>query len=87
MEITNNWDLTVRNNVVFGANHHGIRYNAKLCDETNPTTIMENNIAHSIAGHAFMAIKTNRINGGDKCMEVSGLKGYKNALATVHAAG
>lgn len=83
MAITDNFDLTVRNNVVFGANYHGIRYNAKLCDEAKPTTIMENNIVHSIAGYGYMAVPTNRVNGVGDCMEVSYLKGFKNWKATV----
>ena len=78
-----NADLVVRRNVVFGANFYGFEYNALKCDDiAAPTTVFENNIAHSIAGYGFIALPSGR--GGD-CTEVSFLKGYKNKLATVAA--
>ena len=78
-----NGDLVVRNNVAFGANYYGFEYNALKCDDRlAPTTVFENNIAHSIAGYGFIALPSGR--GGD-CTEVSYLKGYKNKLATVAA--
>ena len=81
MEVIGNTGLTVKDNKVYGANYFGIRYNAKVCDETNPSTIMENNIVHSIGGFGYVAITPNR--GGVDCIEVSYLKGYKNFKATV----
>jgi hypothetical protein len=76
-------DLVVRDNVAFGANYYGFEYNALKCDDRlTPTTVFENNVAHSIAGYGFIALPSGR---GGECTEVSYLKGYKNKLATVVA--
>lgn len=84
-KLSGNMDLIVRNNVVFGANYYGLEYNAPMCNEAVPTTVFEGNIAHSIAGFGARALPSNRA-GGTDCTDVTGVSGYKNWKATVHAA-
>ena len=79
-----NTQMTVTNNVVAGAWHHGYHFDPSDCDAVTPDFVFTGNVAHSISGYGAIA---RNVDTASACTEVKDFKAYKVSEAAIFLGG